>query len=130
MNTEITNNAAIEYVKWTAEGDVTYVGALTGESQERIRILTAVGEMEIDKTDGVIEYVSREEFETIKYPVAVLTTKKESTGEPRGSRTQQAKAIIGTGQIAGWDKARILEEMQAQMEITKSNASVYYSKLF
>lgn len=131
--TPLTPVSNIQYYRWASkEESFSYVGILTAENSTHVQLLTKVGEMTIEKTDGVFTDATREEFEAaegyLAEPKAVSTDKVVTTKTPRnGSRTEQAANIIN--QMPGAEKADVLDELMKQMQITRGNASIYYGKL-
>lgn len=122
----------IEYVTWTNEAEsILYTGVLTAEDETHCSILTNVGEMTIAKNDGTFTPATREEFEqanqhtTSSQCVGSVTM---ATKTPRtGTKTEKASAIISS--MFGQDKIHIINALMSQLDITKSNANIYYSKI-
>lgn len=123
MNTPTT----LPYYRWTNNIGETFshVGVLTNESEDQITLLTKFGEMTFPRNEGTFDEATRSEFELVEVPVAVETVQVKETKS--GSRTETAADIISN--MPGVDKKTIIDALVAQMNITRGNASIYYSKL-
>jgi hypothetical protein len=127
MNTNNqTVNTGVEYYKWVnSDEQLTYVGVLTMESDTHFSLLTNQGEMTFPKGDGVVSEATREEFEQNQQ---VTTPTSSKTIKVKSVKLVSNKAIVSdlirTNQDL--DKKDLIDLIVVKLNVTKSNASVYY----
>jgi hypothetical protein len=119
----------VRYVKWIhKEEDLSYIGLVIAENDTHISIATKVGEITLSKDDGEFIESTQHDFDKIKIDLPIPEpTPITKTNVRTGSRTEQAAEIIN--QMSGANKADIITALVTQMQITKSNANIYFSKL-
>jgi hypothetical protein len=114
----------LELYKWVnaAEG-VSHTGVLISAEGDSVVLLTKFGEMTIPKTaDDKFTPATLEEYNQVEAPVVVTTTQKKET------KTSIAKSAIARLTAAGHTKEQIIAHLMLLLNISKSNASIYYSK--
>ena len=119
-----------QYYTYTHDADeLSYTGILTVETEHNATILTKYGEMTFSKNDaGSFNEASRDDFEKSKVVLPELTPLIKVTAVAKlGTKTNQASDIIK--QMGDVCKLDIITALMHQLQITKSNANIYYTKL-
>jgi hypothetical protein len=123
INTQSVNTN-IEYYKWVNSAEqLTYVGVLTMESDTHFSLLTKCGELTFPKGDGEVIEATREEFE-VNQPV----TEKQFPVKRLKLHAITNKDIVHELIKTNPDlsKKEVVELIMVKLNVTKSNASVYY----
>ena len=126
----VVNPNVVEYVEWThKEEGFSHIGILTHISSTHIIIHTKFGDMTVARDDGEMNPSTKKAFDATgldksDIPIETIIT---TTVPKSGSRTEQAADIINA--MPDSDKKDIIDALVNQMQITRGNASIYYSKL-
>ena len=124
----VVNPNVVEYVKWTnTEEGFSHIGILTHISDTHMIISTKFGDMTVARDDGEINPSTKKSFDSSVVPDKTVETTITTSTPKAGTRTEIAAGIIDT--MAGRDKKDIIDTLVIQMQITRGNASIYYSKL-